>query len=522
MVFFPLIMKRILVIIQLFALLIRPVYAQTPGFITDSLERYIQRGMAQWQIPGMALAIIKDGRVIVSKGYGVREVGKPDAIDEQTLFLIASNTKLFTGTALANLEEQKKLSLDESVLRYLPDFKLYQEPTTQLVTLRDLLSHRLGTEDYQGDFLFWDTNLSRTDVVNRLRLFKPVHPFRQNFGYCNAGFVTAGEVIPKVTGITWDDYVRQIILSPLGMTNTFMSTTGVSRRPNLARPYTSCCNATGQLIRLPYDSLDNIGPAGGMVSCTKDLIKWVQMQLDSGRYNAQQILPWPVIEKTRIGNTLISTQKPALFPRHFQAYGLGIGLLDYAGRMVYTHFGGAFGFKTSVCFVPEEKLGIIILTNQDNHTFFEALRYQILDAYLNVTYTDRNQYFFSRSKPKFEKQQQDVRVLADRVSRKTKLNLPLATYSGTYRNDFYGTLSIQPDANTKMEPRLKITFQHHPALFAWLDYMDGDNFRLTYSNPRFGTIPIKFSVVNQVVQSIEIKVTDFVDDEPYLFKKTSQ
>lgn len=513
--------------------LIRPALAQSqPGglssrsngsaFVTDSLDAYINRGMTDWQIPGLAIAIVKDGKVVVSKGYGVRELPgsrstRNEPVDENTLFLIASNSKLFTGTALAKLEDEKKLSLNDKVTKYLPDYKLYDPAATQLVTIRDLLCHRLGTKTFQGDFTFWDTNLSRAEIINRMRLLKPEGQFRQDYGYCNSAFVTAGEIIPKVTGQSWEQYVEANIVKPLGMTNTYMLTAGAESRTNIARPYTNSFSPAGQLVRLPYDYIDNLAPAGSMVSCVKDLSKWLMMQLDSGRFDGKRILPWSVVQKTRDANVLTGSRKSGVFPTHFRAYGLGLFMTDYAGRQAYWHTGGAFGFVTNTCFVPEENLAITILTNQDNQNFFEALRYQILDAYLGVPYTDRSKFYLSVIKPETKKQEEELKALAGRVAKKNKPTLPLSAYSGTFRHELYGTISITPDGDA-----LKISFQHHPTLSARLDYMDDNAFRMTYSNQAFGVFPAKFTVTGNVAQSIEIKASDFVEYDPYVFTKVSQ
>lgn len=483
-----------------------------PAFVTDSLDAYIRRGMADWQIPGLAIAIVKDGKVVVSKGYGVREVGRPEPVDENTLFLIASNTKLFTGTALAKLDEEKKLSLNDRVTNYLPDYQLYDPTATQLVTIRDLLCHRLGTKTFQGDFTFWDTNLSRAEVVRRMRLLKPPGQFRQDYGYCNSAFVTAGEIIPKVTGQSWEQYVADNLVKPLGMTNTYMLTAGAETRPNIARPYTTNFTLDGKPVRLPYDQVDNLAPAGSMVSCVKDLSKWLLMQLDSGRFDGKRVLPWSVLQKTRDANTILGSRKSGVLPRHFQAYGLGTIMSDHNGRQVYAHTGGAFGFVTNTCFVPEEKLAVTILTNQDNQSFFEALRYQILDAYLSVPYADRSRFFLNITRPETQKQQQELKAMTERVAKKNKPTLPLSAYAGTYRNDLYGTITITPKGDG-----LTISFEHHPNLTAQLDYMDSDTFRLTYSNRSFGIFPTRFTVNNGKVTGVEIKASDFVEYDPYQF-----
>lgn len=496
-----------------------PLIAQTPAFVTDSLDAYIRKGMAECRIPGLAIAIVKDGKVILSKGYGVQEVGKAKPVDENTLFMIASNTKLFTGTAFALLEEQKKLSLDDKVQKYLPDFALHDSAATQMVTIRDLLSHRLGTKDFQGDFLFWDTDLKRQDVVRRMRLFRPPNQFRQDYGYSNQGYVAAGEIIPRITGQPWEVFMENSLLKPLMMSNTFMLTAGIDKRPDVAQPYTTCCNAEGKLTKIPFDNLDNLGPATSMVSSVKDMAKWLMMQLDSGRVNNTRIIPWPVLEKTRTVNTIVSTTKATLFPIGDQFYCLGVGRVEYAGHSVYAHWGGASGYRSNTTFVPEKKLGIVVLTNQDNHNFPEALRFQLLDAYLNLAYTDRHQYFLKRSRAKDQKARSEIKALDSRVAKKTEPVVSLLAYTGIYQNDLYGTLSITKDSLKNEKQSLKIRFEHHQNLTAQLEYMDGNEFRLTFSNPRFGIFPAKFTLSEGRVERLVLKGTDFVDHDSYEFKK---
>ncbi|HWC54447.1 MAG TPA: serine hydrolase domain-containing protein, partial [Chitinophagaceae bacterium] len=329
--------------------------SQTPSFIRDSLDSYIDRGMKQWQIPGLAIAVVKDGKVVVIKGYGVREWGKEDKVDENTLFIIASNSKLFTGTSLANLDYEKKISLNDKVTQYIPWFRLYDSNATRMVNIRDLLCHRLGTKTFQGDFTFWDSNLPKDSIIWKMRYLKPPGVFRQDFGYCNSAFMLAGRILEKVTGDSWNDYVQQNILTPLGMTNTYTNTAGIAQRNNIAVPHT---NQFSSITPIPYDQVDNLGPATSMVSCVKDLSKWLMMQLDSGRYEGKRILPWPVIQKTRDANTVIGSRKSPGFPMHMRMYGLGVFMTDYAGKQVFWHTGGAFGMVTNVCFVPEENLGI--------------------------------------------------------------------------------------------------------------------------------------------------------------------
>ncbi|HUH32740.1 MAG TPA: serine hydrolase domain-containing protein [Daejeonella sp.] len=487
-------------------------YAQTPTFISDSLESYIQTGIKDWNIPGLAIAIVKDGKPVVMKGFGVRDIKTKAPVDENTLFMIASNTKLFTGTALAQLDYNKKLSLDDKITKYLPGFQLYDKTSTELASIKDVLSHRIGTKTFQGDFTFWNGTLSRQQVIEKMKLLKPVGIFRQDYGYCNSCFLTAGEVIPVVTKKSWEEYIQDSILKPIGMNNTYMLTAGMAQRNNVSKPYTN--QFTGELTELPYDQVDNIGPAGSMVSSVSDVSKWLMTQLDSGRFQGKQVLPWPVIQKTRDINIATSSRKSATYPTHFRGYGLGVFMADYAGKQVFWHTGGAFGFVTNTCFVPELNLGITILTNNDNQGFFELLRYQILDAYLKQPYVNRSKMALPDHLKGLAEAKREVAKLEKRVG-KGKPALATDAYTGSYKNEIYGAIRINKLGKTKLE----VVFTNHRELKATLDYMDNDEWMLRYNNIAYGVFSTKFDIKDKKVNSVTIKANDFIEYDPYVFVK---
>ncbi|NNV55699.1 serine hydrolase [Limnovirga soli] len=502
-------MKKLLIIFCIIGC--AQVFAQTPKFISKQLDAYIEKGMKDWQIPGLAIAIVKDGQVVLMKGYGVSDMSTNAPVDENTLFMIASNSKLFTATALSQLEYDKKLSLDDKITKYFPDYTVNNPTTTSLVTIRDMLSHHLGTGTFQGDFTFWNSALSRKQIMDKMKLLVPAGKFRQTYGYCNSCFLTAGEIIPKVTDMPWEVYVYDSIVAPVGMTNTNTLSYGVSMQQNVAKPYTNTFSST--LQPLPYDMVDNLAPAGSMVSCVKDLSKWLLVQLDSGRADGKQIIPWPVISKTREMNTIVSSQKSRSRPTHFVGYGLGVFMCDYYNRQVYWHTGGADGFVTNTCFVPEEKLGITILTNNDNQSFFESLRYQILDAYLGVPFVNRSETILPGFLKEHEATVKEVEAFAARVKNMAP-PLPLQAYAGTYNNELYGNIDISLNGND-----LSVDFLGHKNLTATLQYMDNGEWLLTYNNPAFGVFPLKFKTNGNKVVSTVIKVNDFIEYDPYIFTK---
>lgn len=485
--------------------------AQSPSFIKDSLDGYINQGIKEWSIPGLSIVIVKDGKVVMMKGYGIRNIQTQKPVDENTLFMIASNTKLFTGTSLALLETRGKISLNDKVTKYFPGYRLYDTITTKLLTIRDLLTHRIGTKTFQGDFTFWNTSLSREEIMKRMRLLKPPQVFRQDYGYCNSCFMTAGQIIPVVTGQQWENFVHDTIIAPLEMKNTLVLSTGVENQTNVATPYTT--SYTNELQQVPFDNWNNLAPAASIISNVNDLSHWLLMQLDSGRYNGKQILPWQAIQKTRDVNIITSSRKSTVFPVHFRGYGLGLFVADYNGRQVFWHTGGAGGMVSNVCFVPEEKLGIAILTNNDNQNFFELLRYQILDAYLNVPYINRSRSQIEGFRQGMQQQVNEINGWKARV-KGNKPELPFESYAGVYTNELYGNITI-----SQVGDRLKINFQTKPDLSATLNYMDNGEWLMQYNNIEYGIFAIRFDVTKGKVKSITTRQNEFVEYDPYTFIK---
>ncbi|MEO8712962.1 MAG: serine hydrolase [Parafilimonas sp.] len=481
-----------------------------PSFIKDSLNSYINKGMKDWDIPGLAIVIVKDGKVVVMKGYGVRSIETKEPVDENTLFMIASNSKLFTATSLAQLEYDDKLSLDDKITKYFPDFRVYDSTTTDLVTVRDMLAHHLGTKTFQGDFTFWNSLYSRDSIMYKMRLLKPTGNFRQQWGYCNSCFLTAGQVIQKVTGKPWEVYVYDSIIEPLGMTSTHTLGNNMEQMPDAASPYTN--SFYKELKLLPYDNVDNLAPAGAIVSSVHDISKWLLMQLDSGKANGKQIIPWPAIRRTRDMNTVISSRKNPFLPIHYYGYGLGVFMSDYGGKQTFSHTGGADGFVTNTCFVPEENLGIAIFTNNDNQEFFELLRYQILDAYLGLPYRNFSELALSNF---MDSRQETLDKIDGYKARLKNKNPPLLlnAYVGNYTNPLFGNMFI-----TQMGNDLLIKFSNRN-LTATLKYMDNNEWLLTYSNPAFGIFPLTFKTDGDDVVSVDIKVNDFLEYDPYTFTK---
>ncbi len=498
-------------ILPLLFILIGYTAQSQPAFITDSLDSYIKNAMKQWKIPGLAVAIIKDGKIVVDKGYGVRENGKPERVDENTLFMIASNTKSFTATSIALLNYEKRLSLDDKVTRWIKDFKLYDDCATQEAVIRDLLCHRMGLQTFQGDFLNWNSNLSRNELISRFHLHKPVYSFRSQYGYCNLAFVTAGEIIPLVTDTSWDDFVKYHYFQPLKMNRTSTTYNTIIADKNAAKPHTL---VDDKLVLVPYANVDNLGPAASINSSVRDISHWLLMQLDSGRYEGKQIVPFKVLQQTRTSQMIINQINPLFPSTHFSTYGLGWEMEDYAGRKIIYHGGGADGFVTSTCIVPEEQLGIVVLTNSDANWFYDILRKQIIDAYFDEPYRNLSDLYFQRFTKNQEKDAGELADYKDTISQKNKPSLDLNAYTGNYTNEVYGYMKINNENG-----KLVLHFDHHPALSGTLQHIAGDEYLCTYNIPTYGVEVLPFKISDGKVESITVKVSDFIDYMKYEFKK---
>jgi CubicO group peptidase (beta-lactamase class C family) len=504
-------MKKILLLLVLGSFYCCSVAQDVPAFIRDSLDTYVERAIRQWQIPGVAVGVVKDGKAVLMKGYGVREAGGSDSVDENTLFMIGSNTKAFTGTALAMLQEEKKLSLDDRVQQWLPDFKLYDPWVAKEANLRDLLCHRLGFETFQGDFMYFDSDLSKEQVREKFGKVKPLYSFRSRWGYTNAAFLVAGEVVHKASGKTWAEYLEEKIFRPLGMNRTLALSKEIGNATNRASAHTV---AAGTLKKIPYGNIDNIAPAGSISSSISDMSHWVMAQLDNGKYEGKNVIPAAAIAATWFPHSILGNGGHRFNRAHFALYGLGWMLNEYAGRKLVSHTGGVNGFVTSVTLVPEEKLGIIVFTNTDANSFYEALKWEILDAYLQLPYRNYDGLFYGLQQAEQKAEDEWLAKKKDTIATKPSPALPLASFTGDYEHEVYGKMNIKNEGG-----QLVATFEHHKGRRAVLEALGGNRFLATFNDHLYGTKVWPFTIENGKVKSVTVTVADFVEFTPYEFYK---
>jgi CubicO group peptidase (beta-lactamase class C family) len=449
-------------------------YAQATDARLKEIDEYAAKAMRDWQVPGFAMAIVKDDKVIFAKGYGVRELGKPAPVDERTLFAIASNSKAFTSAALAILVDEGKLKWDDPVTKYLPEFQLYDPYVTREMTIRDLLSHRSGLATFGGDLLWYETNYDRKEILRRIRYLKPTSSFRSRFGYSNIMFLAAGEVVAAVTGKSWDDFIRERFFIPLGMTTTMTSIKAFKPGDNVATPHNEM---DGKIRVIRYSMVDGIGAAGAINSNVAEMAEWLRLQLGRGKYKGKQFFSAATSHEMWTPHTVIpiGEQSERFNPtRHFNAYGLGWFLSDYHGRKVVSHGGGLDGMISQVGLMPEENLGVVILSNSET-ALPSLLLNKVFDVFLGVPPRDWSAELLARTKAAKEAQTNEEKKLEAERAKNTKPSLELEKYAGSYTGQMYGEAKV-----AKENGRLVLRLVHSPNFVGDLEHWQYDTFRVKW------------------------------------------
>ncbi|HUH14240.1 MAG TPA: serine hydrolase domain-containing protein, partial [Longimicrobiales bacterium] len=334
-----------------------PALAQ-PAALTG-LDAYIEDARAQWRIPGLAIAVVKDDSVIFARGFGERTLGAGDAVDANTLFAIASTTKAMTVAGLGMLVDDGALDWDDPVTRHLPGFQLADPWITHHLTVRDLLTHRIGLA--REDNLWLATPLSRAEIVRRARHLPLVGPFRAGYGYNNIMFMAAGEVLASAAGTSWDDFLETRLFQPLGMTRTTSRAAVVETRGNVASSHTRSGDEVSVRERRDFDAL---GPAGSVFSSANDMARWLRLHLGEGEIEGRRLLADSTLEEMHTPQVALRVGRQARerFPtRNFAAYALGWRIEDYHGRKVVQHTGNVNYTRTQVGMIPSEGIGVVVM-----------------------------------------------------------------------------------------------------------------------------------------------------------------
>src|SRR5690606_20125714 len=361
-----------------------PLRAQAPDL--SALDAYIEEARRAWGIPGLAIAIVHSDSVIFARGYGVREYGRDGPVDEHTLFAIASTTKAFTAAALGMLVDEGVVDWDDPVRRHLPGFELGDPYVSRHVTIRDLLTHRVGVA--REDNVWIAAPFDRSELVRRARHLEQRRGFRDRYDYNNIMYVVAGEVVAAASGVSWDDFVETRIFEPLGMRRTTSRFETVQARDNVS---SSHIRSGGRIIVMDRRDYDALGPAGSVFSSVWEMAQWVRLHLNGGTYQGRRLLQPETVEEMHTPQVVMRIDSVArrMFPtQNFAAYGLGWRLHDYHGRKVVQHTGSVNYTRTQVGMIPSEGIGVVVIANLSSSSLQTALMYRVFDMFLGLPERD--------------------------------------------------------------------------------------------------------------------------------------
>jgi len=447
--------------------------AQSQQSPVKGLDQYIEKAMKDWETPGLAIAIVKEDKVVFAKGYGVRKMGETARVTEKTIFGCASTTKAMAASCIGMLVDDGKLSWDDPVTKHLPWFQLYDPYVTRELTVRDLLCHRSGLA--RGDMIWYQSPYDRKEVVKRVRYLKPSWSLRSHYGYQNIMYITAGEVVEAVAGKSWDEFIKERLFKPLGMTSTTTSTKELSRFEDVA---THHVKIDEKFQPIPWPNYDNVGAAGTVNSNVMDYAQWIRLNLGKGMIEGKRILGEKTIEEMHTPHTIIPLDSltKVLYPSmHFASYGLGWTLRDYLGRKLIQHDGALDGMRARVTLVPEEKLGFVILLNSSNGQLHGAIGYRILDHYMGAPEKDWNSVQLKLAKESEEKAKAEEKKKEESRAKNTKPSLLLEKYAGTYEHEMYGELKI-----SELSGALVTNF--YPAFVGDLKHWQHDAFQVIWKD----------------------------------------
>ncbi len=443
-------------------------------------DAYVTKSMNDWKVPGVAVGIVKNDSVIYAKGFGVRTIGRPEKVDERTLFAIASDTKAFTGILLAMLVDDGKIRWDTPVTTYLPWFRLADDYVTRELTVRDLLTHRSGLA--RGDLL-WTGGMpySREEVLRRVRYLRPSWSLRSHYGYSNLMYLAAGEVAAAVEHKEWDELARERIFVPLGMTSTNTSVTLLPKIQNVATPH---ANFDSAVRIVSYTNIDQAASAGAINSNIVDMTKWLRFQLDSGRVGGKRLVSKRNFVETHLAQMplRIDSAYRVFNPfTHVRSYAFGWNVQDYRGRELLAHAGNLSGMNAMVGLLPEERLGIVVLTNLEGNALRESLMYKVFDLFLGAPARDWSRIALVEKASLDSIEAKDLRDKEAKRITGTHSTLPLEGYAGAYEDSLYGRAQVAMENGhlvLGLAPKQIGDLQHwHFDTFkvVWRDHRDGWN-----------------------------------------------
>ena len=449
--------------------------ALAQSFNAVRVDSLVQASMKAWHVPGAAVVIVHGDEVVYMKGHGVREMGSGKPVTPDTLFAIASTTKAFTTLSMAILVDEGKMAWDDPVRKHIPWFRLSDPLASDAVTMRDIVSHRTGLSRH--DILWVGSPWSREEIIRRIGLVPLTKPFRSAYQYQNIMFTTAGEAVGRISGGTWEDFVRTRIFEPLGVTGADFSTTVAGKTPDHSAAHSK--DSDGKVKVSSWRNVDNIGSAGCINAGVRDMSRWVRLQLSDGTFEGKRIVSKANLDETHTPQTVIRLEgvTAAMNPETNQMnYGLGWTIQDYRGRFLVSHGGSLNGFRSQVALLPKEKYGMVILSNLGGTQMPEALRNTLTDYLLGLAPNrDWDAYMIAQAKKQEDEAKAKKQERQAKHHKDTRPSRELSAYAGDYQDPAYGVV--------------KITAENGGLFLAWsnfkcrLEHFHFDTFRITDKNP---------------------------------------
>jgi len=475
-------------------------------------DQFVDKVMKDWKVQGLSVAIVYKDKVVLSKGYGYRNVEQKLPVTDETLFAIGSCTKAFTAAGVCLLREDGLLELDKPVREYIPDFKLQDEYVSENMTARDLLCHRSGLPRH--DLIWYGSSSTRRELFSKLRYLEPSAPFRTTYQYQNLMFMTAGILIEDVSGTSWEKFTRERIFDPLGMNSTNFSVIDLQKAKDFSTGYAEQNDVVNVI---PYMNIDAIGPAGSINSTAKDMSKWVTALINGGKYNGKKVFSESTIQAMQTPS-MVNTTQPIQYDESFYVmYGLGWAITSYRGHVRVDHGGNIDGFSASTCFMPRDSIGVVVLTNMNGTALTSIVRNNVLDRMLGMPAVDWNKRLLDeRAKQREGQAKSKKEEDANRV-KDTKPSHALEAYVGKFEHPAYGLLEISKEGEglfIGIHGKKSALEHYHYDVFKATDekYFDGQKFAFV-SNIR-GDIDELQSKIEPAVKEIifKRKAADLAND----------
>ena len=460
---------------------------------TNVLDIRIEKIMSDWQVPGCAIGIVKNGKLLYAKGFGYRDVENKLLVTPNTLFPIASNSKLFTSIAIGMVVNEGKLDFDKPIKSIVPEIEFQNQDLNNNITLRDMLCHRTGISG--SDAMWYGSSFTRADVFSRIKYLPPVTGLRESFVYSNSMYIAIGEILKIKTGKSWEEYIVEKIFKPLSMTSSNFSIEDIEKSSDFAKPYKSDFIQKTKTPISYYRQTKASRPANGINSNIFDLSHWVICQLSKGVYNNMEVIPNVVIQETMKPLT-ISSNSIKDKELSYVLYGMGRTMTTYKNHLITEHGGAINGFRSQITLFPEDSLGIIILTNSADHKIASYLQFEIADIFLNLKKTQWHERVFERTKKQFKNQ--NVSNTTNTIKENIKLSNSLNNYVGAFEHPAYGVIEIK-----EISEKLFFTYK----LFNEAIIHIGFNKFETSNHEQLGTYTITFKTNS--LKNIDSVVLDF-------------